>query len=90
MTSAISTIMVKILAEITPKSKPTLSTMSSINPRVFIKTPSAAASRVPIPVSRAMQKLPPNLPRQATAISVAHKSQSCRPTTSPSWVRSPL
>ena len=39
-----------------------LSTISSIRPRVFIRTPSAAASRQPSPVSRAATTLPPNLP----------------------------
>ena len=41
VTSAISTIIVNSVGEMTPRSRPTLSTMSSISPRVFISTPSA-------------------------------------------------
>ena len=86
VTSAMITIIVKIFGEITPKSSPMLSTISSINPRVFISTPSAAESRVLIPVSLATKKLPPNLPMQATAIKPAHSSQSLEFASNPSSV----
>ena len=51
--SAISTIIAKSVGEITPRSRPMLSTISSITPRVFISAPKAAALRQPNPVSRA-------------------------------------
>ena len=90
VTRAMSTIIVNIFGEITPKSRPMLSTMSSIKPRVFMSMPTAAASRVLIPVKRATEKLPPNLPKQATAISAKQSIQSLKPATSPSCVRRPL
>ncbi|MNE65849.1 hypothetical protein D3C80_1613660 [compost metagenome] len=45
VTSAIITIMVNIIGESTPSSYPILRTISSINPRVFIKAPIYKLSR---------------------------------------------
>ena len=46
---------------ITPKSKPMFSTISSTNPRVFIRMPSAALSRQCRPASFAATAAPPEL-----------------------------
>ncbi len=89
VTSAISTSMVKTCWEMTPRSYPMLSTMSSIRPRVFIKMPTALASRHLRPVRRAATELPPNFPRVATPMMAAVTSHSEGWLTSPIWVRSP-
>ena len=47
VTSAMITIIVNRVGEMTPRSSPMLRTISSIRPRVFISTPSAADSRQP-------------------------------------------
>ena len=64
--NAISTIMANSVGEMTPISRPMLSAISSINPRVFINIPRAEASRQPRPLSRAAATVPPNLPTVAT------------------------
>ena len=45
VTSAITTSIVKSWCEMTPRSRPMLSTISSVRPRVFISVPIAAESR---------------------------------------------
>ena len=45
VTSAITTSIVKSCVEITPRSSPMFSTISSVSPRVFISAPIAAESR---------------------------------------------
>ena len=62
VTSAMITIIVKSAGLITPRSRPTFSTTSSIRPRVFIRIPSCAAKRPGIPIRRAARNVPPNLP----------------------------
>jgi hypothetical protein len=49
VTTAISTIMANTVGDITLRSRPMFKTISSIKPRVFIKTPRPAASRRPRP-----------------------------------------
>jgi hypothetical protein len=71
-------------------SRPTLSTMSSIRPRVFIRIPSAVLSRQPSPVSRAATNDPPNLPSVATRMMSPQTSQSVAPLTSLICVRMPV
>jgi hypothetical protein len=90
VTSAMITIIVNRRGEITPRSRPMLSTISSISPRVFINTPSAVASRHPIPIHRAATALPPSFPTTATAVIARHTSQSVGSSRSPMLVRSPL
>ena len=51
--SAMMTIIANSVGEMTPSSRPMLSTISSISPRVFIRTPSAADVRQSRPVNRA-------------------------------------
>ena len=75
VTSAIITIIEKTVGEMTPRSKPMLSTTSSIRPRVFIRMPSALASRQLSPVRRAAIALPPNLPAQAIRMMTRHSPQ---------------
>ncbi len=67
-----------------------LSTMSSIRPRVFIRIPSADASRQRRPVARAASALPPNLPRHAAAMTIAHIPHACAESRRPVCVRRPL
>jgi len=76
--SAIITIIEKMVGEMTPRSRPMLSTTSSIRPRVFMSTPSALDSRKLRPESRAASVTPPNLPRQATAIATSKGSDAIR------------
>ena len=57
VTRAIKTIMANSVGEMIFRSRPMLSTISSISPRVFISTPSAAASREAKPVA-SRQTLP--------------------------------
>ena len=54
------TIIAKSFGEMTPSSKPMLSTISSISPRVFIKMPSDAERFQSRPVHRAATNEPPN------------------------------
>ena len=68
VTSAISTIIANSAGEITPMSRPTLSTTSSMSPRVFISVPIAQESRHDIPLVRAASAEPPSLPKTATAM----------------------
>ena len=88
--SAISTIIVNSVGEMTPRSSPMLSTMSSIRPRVFISTPRAVASCQRRPVSRAATVLPPNLPRHATPTTRPHIPHALAESSRPTWVRRPL
>ena len=90
VTSAMMTIIVKSEGEMTLRSSPMLSTMSSIRPRVFMRMPSADDSRHLRPVMRAATALPPNLPAQATRMMSAHMIQAPRESRRPSCVRSPL
>jgi hypothetical protein len=53
VTSAIKTSMAKRVGEMTPGSRPTLRTISSIRPRVFMRMPIAVESRRSRPVQRA-------------------------------------
>ena len=75
VTMAMTTIIVKSVGEITPRSSPTFSTINSISPRVFISTPRPVAVRHSWPARRADASVPPNLPMVATAIIAAHVSQ---------------
>jgi len=68
VTSAIRTIIENNAGERMPRSYPTLSTINSISPRVFIRMPSARESRHVMPVHRAASNPPPSLPAIATAI----------------------
>src|SRR5580704_11093114 len=81
VTIAIRTIMAKRVGEITLRSSPTFSTISSISPRVFINAPSAAASRQLKPVKRAATHVPPNFPTVATKIIRPQRSQASQPDT---------
>src|SRR4030095_3861311 len=64
--SAMRTIIVNSVGEMTPSSSPTFKTMSSISPRVFINTPSPAPARHPQPVTRAATRRSANLPVGST------------------------
>ncbi len=90
VTRAMMTIIVKRVGEMTFKSRPMLSTMSSIRPRVFIRMPRAEASRQRSPVSRPATALPPNLPAQATKMMRPHITHEFPVSRRPSCVRSPL
>src|SRR5262245_9660714 len=87
--SAIKTIIEKSSGVRTPRSRPILSTMSSINPRVFIRMPRPAACRVSIPVRRAATNVPPNLPAVATTMIRAHARHAEAPETRSIRVRMP-
>ena len=63
---AISTSIVKRLVEMRPSSRPMLSTISSVRPRVFISAPSAVESRQLKPLNRAASIAPTHLPTTAT------------------------
>src|SRR5439155_14181283 len=80
---AISTSMANSVGEINPRSRPMLSTISSISPRVFMSTPSAAAVRPSSPARRAEAQVPPNLPIVATTVIRPQTSQADHPDTSP-------
>jgi hypothetical protein len=86
----IKTIIVKTVEEETPISTPTFRMTSSINPRVFINTPRAPASRQPIPVSRAAMVAPPGFPIMATAETRAHITQGCQLVHKPTFPLSPV
>jgi hypothetical protein len=90
VTSAIRTIIVNTCGVITPRSRPRLSTISSISPRVFINNPSAEASRHDRPTQRPAATLPPNLPSVAVRMITRHTSQSAGDETSPTEVRMPV
>mgnify|MGYP003337651948 CR=1 FL=1 len=63
---AIKTIIANRVGEITPRSRPMFRTISSISPRVFIRTPSDDEVRQSNPVARAAATVPPNFPSVAT------------------------
>jgi hypothetical protein len=68
-------------------SRPMLSTINSIKPRVFIKIPNIAASFQSEPVNRAATKPPPNLPNDATPMISRPKTQFLTRCTRPISVR---
>src|SRR6476646_8534659 len=61
------TIIANNSGEMTPRSRPMPSTINSIRPRVFIRTPKLAERRHDNPPNRAAAKVPPNFPAVATA-----------------------
>ena len=67
VTIAISASIVKSRSSIRPWSLPTVSNTISISPRVFIRMPTAADSRIAIPAARAPPNAPRNFPAQAAA-----------------------
>ena len=77
------TIIANSVGEMTPISRPMLSTISSISPRVFMSMPSAADIRQSRPVNRAAAHVPPNLPSVATRMITAVKPHACQPETRP-------
>ena len=87
---AMRTIMAKTVGLMTPKSSPTVRTISSIRPRVFISQPTASDSRQPWPVSRAATAVPPTFPTVATSTTAPHHSQSAALSTSPMRVFMPV
>ncbi len=82
--------MVKKFWEMTPMSRPMLTTTISINPRVFIRTPMAAASRQEKRTMRALSIAPPNLPRIAVPMTSAQQSQSAGVVKRPMFMRRPV
>ena len=74
----------------TPRVSPTLSTTSSVRPRVFINQPRASASRPGTPLARATAHTPRNLPATAVATTRAVASQSAGVSRLPSCVFRPL
>ena len=90
VTKAIKTAIVKKFWEMTPMSRPMLTTTISINPRVFIRTPIAAASRQEKRTARALIIAPPNLPTIATMMTSAQQSHSVGVVSMPMFIRSPV
>ncbi len=74
VTIAMMTIIAKTGGEMTCRSRPTLSTISSISPRVFMRVPMAAERRQERPVRRAVSDAPPNLPAAAATMIAPHRS----------------
>ena len=75
---------------ITPRSMPTLITISSMSARVFMNTPTHEASPAGIPPSRAARPQPPHLPSTATAITAAAQPQASGVLSEPMVVRRPV
>ena len=90
VTRAISTIIVNRRGEMMPRSSPAFNTISSINPRVFIKAPKTPASRHESPERRAATIVPPNFPTVATRMIAPQTSQSCQSPSSVISVRRPV
>ena len=76
--------------EIAPVLSARLSTISSVRPRVFIRLPTMADSRQPMPATRAAIAAPASLPTIATAISRRVISHSSGRSSSPTLVFSPV
>ena len=87
---AMTTSMANSAGEMTRSSSPMFKTMSSMRPRVFMRTPSAEASRQPMPVSRAAIAEPPNFPIEATPMMARQTSHSAPVETRPISVRMPV
>ena len=66
-----------------PRSRPMLSTISSVRPRVFIKAPSADESRQLKPLYRAASMAPIHLPTTATTNRINATTQSCQRSSEP-------
>ena len=84
-----TTIIVKSVGVMTPRSRPTLRTTSSIRPRVFISTPRAVPVRQVMPTIRAAARVPPTFPSVATTMIRAQAIQPSQPGTRPISVRMP-
>ena len=87
---AISTSIVKTLAGITPRSKPTLITTSSINARVFIMMPRQPASAQLSPQTRAAAPQPTNLPKVAAPTMARHQPHNAGESEPRTLVRRPV
>ena len=87
---AMKTNMQKTLSVMTPKSLPTLITISSIKPRVFIIAPIQSASRVENPPSLAAMLQPPSFPKIAQPSTASRNSQCVPDSSVPMLVRSPV
>ena len=90
VTSAMITSIVKSCDEMTPRSRPMFSTISSVRPRVFISAPIAAESRSLKPLKRAASIAPRNLPAIATAISTRVSPQRIGRLSDPTSVLRPV
>ena len=87
---AMSTSMVNTFGGITPRSKPTLITTSSMSARVFIMMPRQPASDQVRPQNRAASEHPTNLPNVAAPMMTRHQPQSSGEFKPCTLVRSPL
>ena len=90
VTRATSTRAVNSAGVTTPSSRPMLSTISSVRPRVFISAAIALDSRGEKPVRRAATRAPTHLPAIATASSTTVSSHSSGRSSRPTWTRRPV